>query len=94
MSGPIGSGAQPDWERVLSAAARLQVLLPEAVLVGGTAAGLYARHRTSHDADHVLTDLRSPFDAVHASTVIFDHVCDLREREATHPGRGGDEGQD
>ena len=64
MSGPIASGAQPDWERVLSAAARLQALLPEAVLVGGTAAGLYARHRTSHDADHVLTDLRSRFDAV------------------------------
>lgn len=64
MSGPLASGAQPDWERVLSAAARLQALLPEAVLVGGTAAGLYARHRTSHDADHVLTDLRSRFDAV------------------------------
>ena len=64
MSGPTAGGAQPDWERVLSAAARLQVLLPEAVLVGGTAAGIYARHRTSHDADHVLTDLRSRFDDI------------------------------
>jgi hypothetical protein len=27
----------PDWESVLSAAARLQQLLPDAVLVGGTA---------------------------------------------------------
>lgn len=28
----------PDWERVLSSAARLQRILPDAVLVGGTAA--------------------------------------------------------
>jgi hypothetical protein len=54
----------PEWERLLSAAARLQRLLPDAVLVGGTAAALYARHRISHDADHVLADLRDRFDAV------------------------------
>ena len=54
----------PDWEQVLSAAARLQTLLPEAVLVGGTAAGIHARHRTSHGADQVLTDLRSRFDNI------------------------------
>ena len=49
----------PDWERVLSSAARLQRILPEAVLVGGTASALYARHRFSRDADHVLADLRT-----------------------------------
>lgn len=54
----------PDWEQVLSAAARLQGILPEAVLVGGTAAALYAGHRLSTDADHVLPDLRAQFDAV------------------------------
>jgi hypothetical protein len=54
----------PEWEQVLSAAARLQRLLPDAVLVGGTAAALYARHRLSTDADHVLPDLRERFDAV------------------------------
>ena len=64
MSKPVDSGALPDWERVLSSAARLQRLLPQAVLVGGTAAGLHAGHRASHDADHVLTDLRSRFDEV------------------------------
>jgi len=32
----------PDWERVLSAASRLQQILPVAVLVGGTAAAVYA----------------------------------------------------
>ena len=54
----------PDWELVLSAAARLQQFLPEAVLVGGTAAAIHAKHRFSRDADHVLTDLRDHFDEV------------------------------
>lgn len=54
----------PDWELVLSAAARLQRFIPDAVLVGGTASALYAKHRFSRDADHVLTDLRDRFDAV------------------------------
>jgi hypothetical protein len=54
----------PDWEQVLSAAARLQRILPEAILVGGTAAALYAEHRLSTDADHVLVDLRQQFDQV------------------------------
>lgn len=54
----------PDWEDVLSSAARLQRILPDAVLVGGTASALYAEHRMSADADHVLTDLRTRFDQV------------------------------
>jgi hypothetical protein len=54
----------PDWEQVLSAAARLQQLLPEAVLVGGTASAIHARHRFSHDADHVLSGLRGHFDEI------------------------------
>jgi len=54
----------PDWELVLSAAARLQGILPQAVLVGGTASALHAGHRFSRDADHVLTDLRVRFDEV------------------------------
>ena len=64
MSKPAAGKAPPDWEQVLSAAARLQRLLPEAVLVGGTAAGIHAGHRVSRDADHILTDLRSHFDEV------------------------------
>ena len=54
----------PEWERVLAAAAHLQRILPDAVLVGGTASAVYARHRLSTDADHVLTDLRQRFDEV------------------------------
>ena len=54
----------PDWEKVISAAARLQRHFPDAVLVGGTAAGIHSGHRFSRDADHVLTDLRERFDDV------------------------------
>ena len=60
----ITSKPLPDWEQVLSAATRLQTLLPEAVLVGGTAAAVHAGHRFSQDADHVLTDLTEHFDQV------------------------------
>jgi hypothetical protein len=52
------------WEALLIAASALQRLLPEAVLVGGTAAALRAGHRVSLDADHVIPDLRTRFDAV------------------------------
>ncbi len=54
----------PEWDRVLSAAARLQVVLPDSVLVGGTASALYAGHRVSRDADHVIGDLTERFDQV------------------------------
>ena len=39
MSARTAAGTLPDWEHLLSAAARLQALLPGAVLVRGTAAG-------------------------------------------------------
>ena len=54
----------PDWELVLSSAARLQDFVPGAVLVGGTASALYAGHRFSRDADHVLPDLKGRFDDI------------------------------
>jgi len=54
----------PDWEQILSSAAHLQRILPEAVLVGGTAAALYAEHRLSTDANHVLPNLQERFDQV------------------------------
>lgn len=54
----------PDLARVLESAARLQQLIPDAVLVGGSAAAWHAGHRISFDHDHVLTDLNQRFDAV------------------------------
>lgn len=59
---------QEQWERVLAAAVRLQRLVPDATLVGGTAAATHASHRVSLDDDHVLADLRERFD------VILDHL--------------------
>lgn len=51
-----------EWREVLIAAARLQELIPDAVLVGGTAAAQHAGHRISFDDDHVVADLRERFD--------------------------------
>jgi hypothetical protein len=61
---PNSTSDLPEWEQVLSSAAQLQRILPDAVLVGETAAAIYAGHRFSQDADHVLTDLRLRFDQV------------------------------
>ncbi|MGH9224019.1 MAG: hypothetical protein ACRD2W_09630 [Acidimicrobiales bacterium] len=49
---------------VLASAARLQELVPGAVLVGGSAAAYHARHRLSFDHDHILEDLPERFDVV------------------------------
>ena len=57
----------PEWEALLSSAAHLQRIVPEAVLVGGTAAASFAHHRISLDHDHTLGDLRSRFDEILAT---------------------------
>ncbi|WP_203454277.1 hypothetical protein [Jiangella aurantiaca] len=64
--GVPGPGGPPSAEltAVLESAARLQQLVPDAVLVGGSAAAFYAGHRDSFDHDHVVADLRDRFDVV------------------------------
>ncbi len=47
----------PTLRRVLASASQLQKLVPDAVLVGGSAAALHAGHRDSFGHDHVLADL-------------------------------------
>src|SRR6185436_14980778 len=49
---------------LMESAAHLQRLVPGAVLVGGTAAILYADHRESSDHDHVVSDLADRFEMV------------------------------
>lgn len=56
--------SEEDWERVLSVAAHVQTLLDDAILVGGTAAAMYAERRFSNDDDHVIYQLRTHFDDV------------------------------
>lgn len=65
------SGGRPDvghrdaqFVALLESAAHLQRLVPGAVLVGGTAAILYADHRESRDHDHVLADLADRFEMI------------------------------
>lgn len=55
---------RPSLEDVLESAAQLQELVPGAVLVGGSAAALYAHHRQSFDHDHVIVDLAERFDTI------------------------------
>lgn len=64
MSGDGIDDLPKGLEEVLESAARLQELVPDAVLVGGSAAAYYAHHRMSTDHDHVLTDLQDRFDLV------------------------------
>jgi hypothetical protein len=56
--------ASPELLAVLESAARLQQMVPDAVLVGESAAAPYAGHRDSYDHDHVLADLQDRFDVV------------------------------
>lgn len=71
-----------EWEAVLSAAAHLQQILPDAVLVGGTAAAIHAQHRLSQDADRVLTDLRRRFDQILAQ---LESVAGWRTARVAQP---------
>ena len=54
----------PTLKEVLASAARLQEVVPDAVLVGGSAAALHAGHRDSFDHHHVLTDLVERYETV------------------------------
>lgn len=56
-----------DWERLLAQAALLQTKVPGAVLVGGTAAAVHARHRISFDHDHVIQELAKNYDTAMAA---------------------------
>jgi hypothetical protein len=55
---------ESSFEDVLEKAARLQALVPGAVLVGGSAAAVHAHHRESRDHDHVVADLAERFDSI------------------------------
>ena len=51
-------------QRVLRSAAHLQEVVPDAVLVGGSAAAMYAGHRDSFAHDHVVADLADRYEVV------------------------------
>jgi hypothetical protein len=59
-----GTPEPPSLDAVLDGAARLQALVPGAVLVGGSAAAYHAGHRLSFDHDHVVVDLAARYETV------------------------------
>ncbi len=58
------SSDKAEWEEVVSNIARVNEILPDAVLVGGTASAIYAEHRTSNDTDFVVNNLKDKFDEI------------------------------
>ncbi len=70
------------WETLLASLCHLQSVLPDAVLVGGTASALHAGHRFSFDHDHVLPDLRGRFDDVLAE---LESVAGWETARVTRP---------
>ncbi len=58
------SKPSPTLHEVLVSAARLQEVVPDAVLIGDSIAALHAGHRDSFDHDHVLADLVERYQAV------------------------------
>lgn len=58
------STTNQEFRSLLRSAATLQELVPDAVLVGGSAAVFYVGHRHSSDHDHTLADLADQFDVV------------------------------
>jgi len=52
------------WEKLLEAAANIHQLFPDAVLGGGSAAAVHLQHRYSFDADHILSELETNYEAV------------------------------
>jgi len=61
---PSPKALTPMLAKVLDSAAMLQELVPDATVVGGTAAAYHAGHRDSSDHDHVVADLSGRFDIV------------------------------
>ncbi|MDQ2746461.1 MAG: nucleotidyl transferase AbiEii/AbiGii toxin family protein [Acidobacteriota bacterium] len=55
---------QKEWNEIIAAGIKAQMLIEGSIAVGGTAAALYAGHRVSRDTDHLLMSLRENFDEV------------------------------
>lgn len=62
--GEVNPDLRDELVRVLESAALLQQVVPDAVLVGESAATMYAGHRISFDHDHVVADLAERYEAV------------------------------
>ena len=61
---PIKQPFNKQMEKLFKYASRLQKLVPDAVMVGGSAVSYYTNHRQSYDHDHILHNLNERFDIV------------------------------
>jgi hypothetical protein len=68
----LSSEEQEEWNEVIRAGVVAQQLIEGSIMVGGTAAALYAGHRLSRDTDHLLSSLRENFDSVLEKLNEFD----------------------
>ena len=68
----------PTLDEVLASAARLQDVVPGAVLVGGSAAAHYAHHRRSIDHHHVVADLAERFETILSNLEALDEWSTAR----------------
>lgn len=68
--------------RVLESAAEFQELVPDAVLVGGSAVSAHIGHRQSFDHDHVLSDLAERFAS------IFEFLSEQEKWRTAHVRQG------
>lgn len=69
---PLEGDLDPEFEKILESASRLQDVVPDAVLVGGTASAIHARHRLSFDHDHVIAGLQERYAQVLAAVEATD----------------------
>ncbi len=67
---------------VFDSAAEFQKLVPDAVMVGGSAVSAYIGHRQSFDHDHVLTDLAERFAS------IFEFLSEQEKWHTAHVRQG------
>lgn len=68
--------------QVFDSAAEFQKLVPDAVMVGGSAVTAHIGHRHSFDHDHVLTDLTERF------TSIFEFLSEQEKWRTAHVREG------
>lgn len=78
------------FSEVLASAARLQQLVPDAVLVGGTASASHAGHPVPFDHDRVLRDLAARYaEVVEAVEASEGWVTSVRASRAWWSGGAG-----
>lgn len=81
---PSGASKLPEWEELLSLAAHLRRILPDAVQAGGIVAAVYGVRGLSADAEHLPANLHEHYDQLLAE---LESVAGLKTAQADPPAR-------